>query len=68
MENVQRYLRYTTDYIMKINSNILNEINSVLGEVVMSHVESKGEVLIISEHESAGLLAEIFIGNNCYWK
>lgn len=53
---------------MKINCNILNEINSVLEKVVMSHVESKGEVLIISEHESADLLVEIFIGNNCYWK
>lgn len=68
MENVQRYLWYTTDHIMKINCNILNEINSVLEKVVMSHVESKGEVLIISEHESADLLVEIFIGNNCYWK
>lgn len=47
---------------MKINSHILKEINSVLEKVVMSQVESKGEVLLIStEYKSADILAEFIL-------
>lgn len=59
---VQRSLKYTTDYLMKFNSYTLKEINSVLEKVVKSHVEGKGELLIIlSQYESAGILVEIFL-------
>lgn len=59
---VQRSLKYTTDYIMKFNSYTLKEINSVLEKVVKSHVEGKGEVLIIlTQYESADILVENFL-------
>lgn len=59
---VQRSLKYTTYYVMRINSHILRDINSVLEKVVMCQVESKGEVLLIStEYESADILAEFLL-------
>lgn len=47
---------------MKFNSYTLKEINSVLEKVVKSHVEGKGEVLIIlTQYESADILVENFL-------